>query len=195
LQLTVFFHALTMLCSLGSVAFVTLDVRPRARAAIALGFVFGALGARPDRLPDPVWAGGLVALLGTAALLRPQTAFVAAASGGVLAGVWAAMLQAAGVPLVAALTLAFAPMAAAARLAGRSPAFAPALLREEALLVVSLLGLVVAIAPGVGEGWQSAVRLNLQPEGFGSQVVPRWALLFVGGACGLGSLYTVWMRR
>ena len=99
---------------------------------------------------------------------------------------------------VAAVGVAIAAptLALAVFFAGR-PDFAPPALREEALLVVLLLGLGIAIAPGVAAGWQSAAVLNLQPEQeqVASQAVPAWALLVTGGAAALGGLYTVWIRR
>jgi hypothetical protein len=54
---------------------------------------------------------------------------------------------------------------------------------------------MVAIAPGVVGGWQSAVVLNLQPKEVASGFVPAWTLLPTLGAAAFGGLYTIWMRR
>jgi hypothetical protein len=195
LQLNLFFHSLAMLCSLASVAFATVDTRARGCVALALGFVLAAIGVGAGRLPDPVWVGSVVACLGAVGLARPGWATVLAACGGALAGIWMSMLQFGGVPLPLAVVVAATPPALAAFFSCRRPGFAPAALREEALLVVLVLGVAVAAAPGVAAGWQSAVTLNLQQKEVASEAVPAWTLLLTLGAATFGGLYTVWMRR
>src|SRR5688572_8922359 len=148
-----------MLCSLASVTFATADVRMRGHIAVAAGFALGALTVAPAQLPDPVWVGSGVALLGIAGLARPGYATLVAAGGGALAGIWMAMLRVEGLPLPAAALVAAGLPALAAVLSRRRPHFAPTFLREEALVVVVVLGFAVAAAPGVASGWQSAVTL------------------------------------
>lgn len=195
MQLNLFFYALSLLCSLASVAFGTLDARLRANVAVALAFALASIGVRPNGLPDPVWVGGIVAALGIVALVRPSSWTVVAACGGALAGIWVSMLEVIGLPLPAAVTVAAVPVVVAAYLTRTKPDFAPVALREEALLVVLVLGIVVAIAPGIVAGWQSAAILNLQQQEVASQAVPAWTLLLTLGAAATGGLYTVWMRR
>ena len=195
MQLTPFFYALASLCSLASVAFVTLDSRAPGRAALAVGFVLGAIVVRPGRLPDPVWIGIIVAALAVAGLTRPRVGLLASAAGGLLAGIWISLLQVEGLPLWAAVIVAGAPAAVSAVLSHRKPNFAPPALREEAMLLVFVLAVVVAAAPSVIAGWQSAVALNLQQKEVAGQVVPAWTLLLTFGAAAAGGLYTVWIRR
>jgi hypothetical protein len=195
LQVNVFFHSLAMLCSLASVTFATVDSRVRGHIAVAIGFVLAGMTVAPVTLPDPVWVGTGVAVLAMAGLARPYLSVLVAAGGGMLAGIWMAMLRAEGLSLLPALLTASAPVGLAAILSRWRPQFAPAPLREEALLVVLLLGIMVAAAPGVAAGWQSAVTLNLEQKEVASQVVPRWTLLLTVGAATLGGLYTIWMRR
>ena len=195
MQLNLFFYALAMLCSLASVAFVTLDVRALGWLGAVIGFVLGARVVRPSDLPDPVWIGMLVAILAVAGLVRPRAGIFAAAAGGLLAGIWVSLLQLEGLPLWAAVPVAGAPAVTSAILARWKPDFAPLPLREEALVVVFALAIVVAAAPSVVAGWQSAVGLNLQHKEVAAQIVPAWTLLLTCGAATLGGLYTVWMRR
>ena len=194
MQPNLFFHALAMLCSLGSVAMATFAVGPRNLAALAIGFAAASLAVRPSNLPDPAWVGGIVAGIAAAAVLRPRYAALFAATAGILAGIWMPMLEVAGVPLAAAaLIAAAAPLCSA--LFSRDSRFAPLVVREEALLFVLVIAVVVAVAPGVAAGWQSATALNLQQKEVGAQVVPAWTLLLTLGAAAAGGLYTVWMRR
>jgi hypothetical protein len=195
LQLNLFFHSLAMLCSLASVAFATADVRLRGHLAVVVGFVVTATAVAPGQLPDPVWVGSGVAAIAVAGLARPGYATLVAAGGGALAGIWMAMLRVEGLPVSAAASVAGGLPALAAILSRRRPHFAPTSLREEALLLVLVLGIGVAAAPGVAAGWQSGVTLNLQQKEVASQAVPAWTLLLTLGAATIGGLYTTWMRR
>lgn len=194
-ELSLSFYALAMLCSLAAVAFVALDTTRRGAGAVAIGFVLGAVAARPDRLPDPVWVGAIVAALAAAAVMRPRAGTLAAAAGGVLGGIWISLLQVEGLSMAAAVAVAVASIAVSLFFSRRKPDFAPDVLREEALLVVFVLAVMVAAAPGIAAGWQSAAVLNLQQKEVPSQIVPAWILLLTLGAAAIGGLYTVWMRR
>jgi hypothetical protein len=105
------------------------------------------------------------------------------------------MLQFGGVPLSVAVVAATTPPALAAFFSRGMPGFAPAALREEALLVMLVLGIGVAAAPGIAAGWQSAATMNLQQKEAASQAVPGWTLLLTLGAAAAGGLSAVWMRR
>jgi hypothetical protein len=197
LQFNLFFHGLALLCSLASVVFATLDARPRGLALIAVGFLAAVLAVRPFSPPDPAVVGGLAACLAVVAILRPYgwTRAVIALSAGALAGLWSTMLGLAGVSLPVAVTVGCAAPAASACFSRVRCDFAPPGLREEALLVVLIFGVVIALAPGVVAGWQSASVLNLQQQPVTAQVVPMWTLLLTLGAAALGGLYTGWTRR
>jgi hypothetical protein len=75
------------------------------------------------------------------------------------------------------------------------PAFAPERLREEALLFVCTLGLVVAVLPSVADGWQAAANLNVRAENVATQAIPAWTLSIVAMSMLLGAAYTLWSRR
>ena len=76
------------------------------------------------------------------------------------------------------------------------PAFAPDVLRDEALLAVCLLGLVVAVVPGVIDGWQAAANLTVEPATPGPTTpIPVWTLTLVGMAMALGAVHSLWSRR
>ena len=79
-----------------------------------------------------------------------------AAWGGALGGMLTAMTEVQGLHPMAALAAVSVLAATPAWLARVRPSFAPEVLRDEALLGLCLLGLVVAIVPGVTDGWQAA---------------------------------------
>ena len=196
LQLNVFFHALALLCGLGSVAFATVEgPTRRGSVAMALGLAATAVFLRPDRLADPGAVGVLVACLALASLVRPGAMLFAAAGSGALAGLWARMLQSAGVAAPVAFVAAAAAPVVTLVLMRRRSDFAPPLLRQDALLVVLALAVVVAMAPGIVAGWQSAALLNIRQMEAASPPLPSWTLLVSLGAATLGGLYTVWTRR
>lgn len=192
------FHALWMLCGLGTVIFATAASRRwYGLGALALGFAVAVLSFPSERLPDPVWTGVLVALAAVLQLVRPGQIALTAVCGGALAGVWSSLLRIQGLPLPPALMLAAALPAISVWLAARRPAFAPAAVREEALLAVFGLGLAVAMAPGVLAGWRSALALNvsIDENSHVNQIVPAWTLLLGGASVALGGLYSLWTRR
>jgi len=97
---------------------------------------------------------------------------------------------------MAALAAVSVLAATSAWLARVRPSFAPEVLRDEALLGLCLLGLVVAIVPGVTDGWQAAATLTIEPAAPGPTTpVPTWTLALVGTATALGAVYSLWSRR
>ncbi len=86
-------------------------------------------------------------------------------------------------------------MLASAWLTNHRPTFAPTVLREEALLILLIAGVVVGMAPTVAQGWQSAVALNMTTDtGAPGPLVPVWTLSFVGASVALGGLWSMWRR-
>lgn len=204
--MTSIFHALWMLCALGAAVFAAeKGVVPLFRGwptgkrgttpfSLAVGFLPAALYVRPDRLPDVGWTGGVVALTAALALIRPRYGALTAACGGMLAAFWAALLEFEGLPRPAALGVATTLPAISSYLAARHPAFAPRVLREEALLAVFALAVVVAMAPTVSEGWRAALALNLVDQGGSTHIVPAWTIGLAAGSVALGGLYSLWRR-
>ena len=75
------------------------------------------------------------------------------------------------------------------------PGFSPETLREEALLIVSMLGLAVAVLPSVLDGWQAAANLNVRAESIARDAIPAWVLSVVATSTLLGAAYALWSRR
>jgi hypothetical protein len=144
--------------------------------------------------PQPVWTGGTVALVAVLGLGVPRLGLLRAVVAGVLAGLWVHVLQSYGLPGWSAVPLAAAVPGAAAVLAHRSPRFAPVVMREEALLMIGVLGLVVAAAPSLSMGWRSAVAMNLEPGSAAQPVTGLWVPLGLGAVVSLGGLHTLWRR-
>jgi hypothetical protein len=214
------FHALSMLCGLGAATFATVAAACRLEArrqkaearrfssvfrllaslfvlggALAAGLGAAVVSIGPERLPDPVWTAGLVALVAILQLIRPGLYILTAACGGALAGLWSMLLRSQALPPAPALILATALPLVAVCLAARRPNFAPVALREEALLLMAALGVAVAIAPDIAAGWRSAVALNLADEGPVNQIVPTWVVILSGASLALGGLYSWWTHR
>jgi hypothetical protein len=147
-----------MLCALGSAVFATAITsvstgfgRAMSASAFAVGFGLTTwIGS--GRAIDASWTGGLVALAAAWHLVYAGGAIVMIAAAGAMAALWALLLQAIGAPgIVAIPSAAFVPVVSA-HLSTRRPRFAPLLLREEAMLVVLILGVLVAMAPTVSQG-------------------------------------------
>ena len=190
-------HALGMLCALGTATLAATARSNRyAVPALALGFAVSVVAIAPERMPNPVWIGGLVALVAILKLARPGFEVLTAASAGALAGLWFSLLQIQGLSMTFALVLAAAVPATAAFMASRSSRFVTASLGDEALLVVIALALIVAVTPDVSEGWRSALLLNLENESARSEELSRWVLVLTGSSVALGGLYSlVWRSR
>lgn len=195
--MTVSFHALWMLCAFGVVVHAaTAARRSRDLIALAAGFSLAAVIATPQRLPDPAWVGVVTTVAAMVVLFRPRYAVVSAAWGGALGGMFTAMTEVQGLHPIAAVAAGAVLAATPAWLARERPSFAPDVLRDEALLGLCLLGLVVAIIPGVIDGWQAAASLTIEPATPGPTTpVPMWTLALVGTATALGAVYSLWSRR
>jgi hypothetical protein len=194
---TIAFHALWMLCALGAVVYAAAAAhRVRDLIALAIGFVLAAIAASPQRLPDPTWVGVISAAAAMVVLFRPRFSVLAAAWGGALGGMLTALIEVQGLHPAASIGPIVVLIATVVWLTRMRPAFAPDALRDEALLAVSLLGLVVAVMPGVMDGWQAAANLTIEPA---TQVettpIPAWTLTLVGTATALGAVYSLWSGR
>jgi hypothetical protein len=186
-----------MLCAFGVVVHAaTAAPRSRDLTAFAAGFVLATVAASPQRLPDPSWIGVVSAGAAVVILFRPRLAIVSAAWGGALGGILTAMTEAQGLHPVAAVAAPALLAASTVWLTRARPVFAPDVLRDEALLAVCLVGLVVAIVPGVIDGWQAAATLTIEPAAPAPTTpVPAWTLALVGMATALGAVYSLWSRR
>lgn len=200
--MTVTFHALWMLCALGTAVIGTaVGTSVRDRAAVAAGFGLAALLTSGSNLPDPVWTGGLVMAAVAALLFRPRLRLPSLAIGGALPGFWASLLEVQGLPAWTAVLLPGALLIGTMRLSQMRPSFAPEELREEALLAIGVLGLGVAVVPGVLDGWHAARNLSGAADATaeaGRHVrasIPMWTLAVLIMASSLGAVYSLWSRR
>ena len=161
-----------------------------AGGALAPVWWFGPYG-----VPDVASAGAAVAVAAAVPLWRPQTpSWVSAWAAGAASGTSMSMLHAAGASWPAAAPIATIPLIVAWVLAARRPRFAPALLREEALLLLCGLGLGAATLPTVVRGWRSAVALNVHDSGAAGLALPAWTLIVVSASVLLGGGYSAWRR-
>lgn len=197
------FHMLWLLCGLGAAVFAThvasgatrtFAARSPTWIALAAGFVLAALWLRSGRAVDASWVGGLVAAVAAWQLVRPGRSAVMTLAAGALAALWASLIQVQGLPQSAAMAVGAALLLASAALAERRPNFAPSLLREEGLVVVLVIAVVVAVAPVVSQGWQSALALNLTDTSATTVIFPAWMLSFIGASIALGGLWSLWRR-
>ena len=195
--MTFSFHALWMLCAFGIVVHAaTAGRRVRDLIALASGFAVATIVASPQRLPDPAWVGVMSAGAAVVVLFRPRYAMASAAWGGALGGMLTAMTEVQGLHPIAGVAAVALLAAASAWLSRVRPAFAPEVLRDEALLGLCIMGLVVAIIPGVIDGWQAAANLTITPATPGPTTpVPTWTLTLVSTATALGAVYSLWSRR
>ncbi|HEU4618957.1 MAG TPA: hypothetical protein VFV10_13030 [Gammaproteobacteria bacterium] len=187
---------LGILLGFAAVTLAALEPRRPWVALVSLaGFAAGAAWLGPARFPDPGTAAFLAAGPAALALAKPRWGAGAAACAGLAAALWAGVMQVQGLPALPAAAVAALPPAAAALLARRSGRFAPAGLREEALALVVVLGLLVALVPEVVAGWRSASAFGSTPQEAARAGGTAW-MLAAASLCAVGgALYALWRRR
>lgn len=194
--MTITYHALWMLCVLAAVVFATgAASRRHTIAALAAGLIGGVLWWSPGRLPDAAMTGLLTPLAAALYLFRPKMRVVAVAFGGALAGMLAALLEVQGVSTMLSPLPGIVLVAVPAALARTRPTFAPEPLRDEAMLMIGVVGLGVAVLPGVLDGWQAAGNLAAATERVATASLPMWTLLLLLTASSCGALHSLWSRR
>jgi hypothetical protein len=183
-----------MLCALGAATFAA-AAAPRRAWLVALAIGFLAVVILPGASPDPEVAGLFAALSAIVYLFRPRYAWLGFVLGGAVAGMLVQVFALLGGPVAVTAPLVAVSLAATAWLARTRPQFAPEALREEALLIVCMLGLGVAVLPSVLDGWQAAANLNARMENVAQQAIPAWVLSVVATSTLLGAAYALWSRR
>ncbi len=183
-------HAAGMVCGLGAATLATTVTGRRDNVVLITGFGVATFWLRPE----PVWIGGVVALVAVLGLSGSRFGPLSAFAAGALAGLWGHTLLSYGLPAWSALPLAAAVPGAAAVLTHRSPRFAPLALREDALLTICSLSLVVAAAPTLSTGWRSAIAMNLEPGSVARPAMGLWLTLGLGAVVFLGGLHALWRR-
>jgi hypothetical protein len=184
-----------MLCALGALSFaaVAADRWPR-RVAVFAGLALGSVLTFDGQLPDAVLTASAVAAVSAIQLFRPGARLLTACCAGVLGALWVALLQAQGVPSGAGLAIVSGLLTATLYLAVRRPAFAPRALRDDALVLMLIGGVVVAAAPSVLDGWRAAFNLSVGERGTAVQI-PGWIVMFVTATVLGGGAYSLWSRR
>ena len=196
-------HVFGMLCGLGSATLAPVAVTrgPSSLAqwygpvAMAAGFGVTSWWTGFEQILNPVWVGIGVAIAAGLQLARPGFFPVAAITSGALAGCWVPLLRAQQVGRVPAILLAVGVPSVSMLLTLRRPMFAPLSVLEDAVLLIVVLGLVVAAAPQVMEGWQSAGIMNLEYETSTSATAAPWVLYLASASLVLGGCYSLWWRR
>ena len=155
-----------MLCALGSAVFATaaggvVSTFTRALTWVAMATGFGLMTwFVSNRFIDASWIGGLAAILAAWQLVRPGRPLVVLAAAGAMAALWGTVLQVSGVPRLLAVPVAAVVPVVSAFLATRRPTFAPPLLREDAMLAILVLAVIVGVAPTITDGGGRPQLLN-----------------------------------
>ena len=154
--------------------------------ALPLGFLSTTLWIAIQGAPEPASIGAATAVVAWLVLLRPGWRLLAAAAAGSLSALWIDFLSDRGLDLAPATLLVAAVVGFSAWATARRPDFAPAGIREEALLAVCGLGLIVAVGPRLVAGWTSAAALNATPGAIQAPGPEGWVILVIVGAMALG---------
>lgn len=193
--MTIVVQTLGLMCGFAAATFATAATDRRTLVAVPVGFIPALAWIAAGYRPGSGAIGLLAASVAAFALLRPASTTPVALAAGVLAACWAWFLASTGLPMVIAVAIAVALLAVAAN-AARRPGFVEPTVRDEALLMICGLAIVVSIAPDLLDGWRSAAALNV-----GSSSVPigraggTWVVIVSTTALVLGSGWTVFARK
>lgn len=200
-------QAFILLCSLAAVCFSALPAT-RALPAWAVGFVAllllsnpAALGLSPMLAIFHVEASQAALLLAVMALSclvfsgpRPWSA----AFGGAASAFWLTGLLAGGFPHWLALPMTVMLPALAMQLARRRRGFYTARLGDEALVIVLLAALLLALAPEISRGWLASAppAASAAQPGEAAAGMELWLPLLVAlASLLLGALYRLYLHR
>lgn len=196
MTLTATFLVMWMVCCLGAVTFAS------AAASSRRGTVVFALSLAATAVASWWWGpldapvvGMLAAMAAALYLFRPAYAPVALAGGGALAGMWPWLVQYDVVITASAAAVAVLAVSASWWLSRSRPSFAPSILQEDALLILMAGGIALGVLPGILDGWQSAVTLNVSAAPVTEATVPSWIAAAIVGSLALGGVHSVWSRR
>jgi hypothetical protein len=196
--MSVAIHLTSLACALGTVIFATIAGHST-RSLVLAGVAFAATLVWPMAATVPA-ATGATGLVAAAVAVAHLTAWsrgsLVPLAAGWLAASWAILLQAhQGLPLWAGAMVALAIPCVAVWQARRHASFAPARLCEDALVLMALVAVCAAAAPGLVEGWRAAVNLKFGGATQAAAAVPTWALAVSLAGVGAGAGYGAWSRR
>ena len=188
--------AVALLCGLAAVVFAAGSARSRRAVLLSLGTFGLALAILLAAVPPaaPTIAAAVVAAAATV-LVKPDWSLATPMAAGVLGALWVSALTTQGLPFPAAVVVVGGLMAAAVMLSARRRGFAPAALRDEALVLVAVLGCVVGTGDNVLAGWRAATAFTAEPMASGAPAASVWLLAMAAVAVLAGGLYTFWARR
>lgn len=194
MRLTVYFDALLLFALLGTLIGATAARTVFAALVFASATLVTATWLAIAGPPAPIAVGLLVAAGAAIHIARPQSMLPLSCVGGLCA----AVAERLGVILVGSHLTVGALLAAlviSVAVLGRTRSrFAPALLREEAAVVILLVGCFVALAPAVGSGWSAAQVLNLPAPDTAAPTVPTWVMAVGLGSVVLGGGVKLWRQ-
>ncbi len=191
-------NALWLLCGLSAVVLAALTGRRwTGRVGLALGFTLAVVAIPAWVSLQIEWTGGLAAAGAAVLLFRPRYAMVASIAGGALAAILGLLIsRGKGIPQTVALAATAILVILPAVLASRNARLTGEEIRDEALLSICLAGLVVALTPGIQEGWRSAAALNVGGAGLDAGLaIPAWTVWVAAISLLLGGAHYVWRRQ
>jgi hypothetical protein len=198
-------HAFALLCGIATVtccahiASVALDGwRWLVMVLLSLFILSPLAGLLPSVAPlsvQPSHAALLIALAAMS-LLRRRSAKMALTWGGLVTAMWISALLTAGYPMVIAFTWPLAGAAITQALSLRCSGFRSEALLQEALVVLLVIALTVALVPELLAGWRSASALQGIDAAPVSAPVAGLGAISVATVCVvLGILYTGWKYK
>jgi hypothetical protein len=186
------FHALWMLCGLGTVVFAASIQQSRYNLGVMFAsFIATAIWIGPNRIPELTWVAVLTGGIAVARLSKPAWMLPAALASGALAGVLAGLFQTQSIPRAASWLIPAVILVLTLVSARHLPDFAPRPMRDHALTGLAAWGLVLAAAPTISAGWKSARALNVVEKVNPNAAMPGWVAL-LGSAClAMGAVWAI----
>lgn len=163
--------------------------------AYAVCFILSVIIFSPEQLPNPITIGILIAFSGFLQLTKPRFFILVAGCGGMLAGLWFAVMQLQTLAFMPALLIAVTAPCLTIWFAVRRKRFIPLTISEESLSITIVLGLALAFIPDLVSGWQSAIVLNRDAMNAESHPLSLWIIIVIAGSLILGSLYAARKSR
>jgi hypothetical protein len=194
--LVVELHAAGVLAALAAAVFAAQCASGRAVLVLSIGSIAAAAVALSSAAPlERMTLGFCVVAAAVVALTRPRWWWLAPAAAGGFGGAWISILEAQGLPWLPAALAAGVLLVATVGVAQRRREFMSAELRDEALVLVASLALLLAVGPDVVAGWRSSVALKSEPLAAAGPEIGPWLGTVVVAAVLLGGAYSLWKRR
>ena len=188
-------YVVTVACATGSATLAVFARDARCAAALLVGFLPPTAFVLSGLSVEPAVHGICVAFWAGTLLAKPHLHVTGAVGAGVLAALGAAQATSAGAPAAAAIGAFALIPAASATFSARRRTFAPAPLREEALLIVLGMGVIAAATPILSNGWRTARALQTRTGALEVQTPPYWVMGIAALALGAGVSVSLGRQR